>query len=53
MKVTLLLLISLISLLSPPTFSHGSKENCSMECNDYYCPPGMKKEKENKFSGKK
>jgi len=52
MKFILLFLISLVSL-TPPTFSHGSKDDCSTECNDYYCPPEMKKNKDKKFSGKK
>ena len=50
MKIILLILLSLFPI-SSPTFSHGSKEDCSTECNDYYCPPEMKKVKENKFSG--
>ncbi len=48
MKLSLLTL--LVSLIFPlgPLFSHGYSENCSEECNDYYCPPehlGNKKEK--------
>ena len=51
MKFFLLLLLLVTS--TPPAFSHGSKDDCSTECNDYYCPPEMKKDKEKKFSGNK
>jgi len=51
MKVILLLLF--LIPFTPPVFSHGSKENCSKECNDYYCPPEMKKDKQKKFSKNK
>ena len=47
MKVFLLLLLLVPSI--PSAFSHGSKEDCSKECNDYYCPPEMNKDKEKKF----
>ena len=47
MKVLLLLLFLFQSI--PSAFSHGSKEDCSNECNDYYCPPEMDEDKENKF----
>ena len=47
MKVFLLLLFLVTSI--PSAFSHGSKEDCSRECNDYYCPPEMNKDKEKKF----
>ena len=49
MKVFLLLLFLVTSI--PVAFSHGSNEDCSRECNDYYCPPEMKKDKKEKFSG--
>jgi len=52
MKVILILFLSLITL-TPSAFSHGSKDDCSEECNDYYCPPETKKDKENKFSRNK
>ena len=42
MKISLLILLSLISV-TPPIFSHGSNDDCSSECNDYYCPPETKK----------
>ena len=41
----LLLLIFLVPSI-PAAFSHGSKEDCSSECKDYYCPPEMNKDKE-------
>ena len=47
MKVFLLLLFFIPSI--PSAFSHGSKEDCSTECNDYYCPPVMDKDKDKKF----
>ena len=47
MKVFLLLLLLVPSI--PSAFSHGSKEDCSKECKDYYCPPEMIKDKENKL----
>jgi len=47
MKVILLLLLFIP--LTPSAFSHGSKEDCSTECKDYYCPPEMKKDKQKKF----
>ena len=50
MKVFLLLLFLVPPI--PSAFSHGSKENCSRECNDYYCPQEMKKDKEEKFTKK-
>ena len=50
MKVILILFFSMIILI-PPASSHGSKDDCSKECNDYYCPPEMKKDKKEKFSG--
>tara|TARA_Y100000589_G_C26700801_1_gene445625 strand:- start:226 stop:348 length:123 start_codon:yes stop_codon:yes gene_type:complete len=37
---------------TPSAFSHGSKEDCSIECNDYYCPPEINKEKEKEFPRK-
>ena len=49
----ILLTIFYLFIIVPPTFSHGAKEDCSNECNDYYCPPEMKKDKEIKSSGKK
>ena len=49
MNVIFILFFSLITL-TLPAFSHGSKDDCSNECNDYYCPPEMKKDKEEKFS---
>ena len=51
MKVFLLLLF--LVPLTPSVFSHGSKDDCSEECNDYYCPPEMKKNEEKKFSRNK
>ena len=48
MKFVLFFLFSL-PLLSTPILSHGSKEDCSTECNDYYCPPEMKKDKDGKY----
>tara|TARA_Y100001933_G_scaffold176070_1_gene174525 strand:+ start:457 stop:612 length:156 start_codon:yes stop_codon:yes gene_type:complete len=47
MKVFLLLLF--LFTTSTAAFSHGSKEDCSKECNDYYCPPEMNRDKEKKF----
>ena len=47
MKFFLFLLLLVPSI--PPAFSHGSKEDCSGECNDYYCQPEMNKDKEKKF----
>ena len=44
MKFFLFLLFLVTS--TPPAFSHGSKDDCSSECNDYYCPPEMNKDKE-------
>ena len=49
MNFVLIAFFSLITL-TLPAYSHGSKEDCSNECNDYYCPPEMKKDKEEKFS---
>ena len=51
MKVFLLLLFLVPS--TPSVFSHGSKEDCSTECNDYYCPPEMIKDEEKRFPGNK
>ena len=48
MKVFLLLLFLVQS--TPSAFSHGSKEDCSKECKDYYCPPEENKDKEKKLS---
>ena len=45
MKFILLIIFSQILLISP-TFSHGSSDDCSSECNDYYCPSELKKNKE-------
>ena len=45
-----LLLIFLVPSI-PTAFSHGSKEDCSNECNDYYCPPEVNKNKENGWHG--
>ena len=50
MKVFLLLLFLVTT--TQTAFSHGSKEDCSRECNDYYCPPEMNIEEEKKFSNK-
>ena len=47
MKVFLLLLFLVPSI--PSGLSHGSKEDCSKECNDYYCLPEQNKDKEHKF----
>ena len=47
MKVFLLSLFLVTSI--PTTLSHGSKEDCSSECNDYYCPPEVNRDKEKKF----
>ena len=49
MKIILVILLSQISL-TVPSFSHGSSDDCSSKCNDYYCPPEMKKENEKKSS---
>jgi len=38
MKLILLPLFALIVLSIGPILSHGFTENCSEECNDYYCP---------------
>jgi len=51
MKVFLILFFLFSSI--PSAFSHGSKEDCSKECNDYYCPPEMNEDKEKKFIRKK
>lgn len=48
MNITLYLFMNL--LLVPPILSHGSNDDCSTECNDYYCPPEMEDVKKNKFS---
>ena len=47
MKVVLLILFLVTSI--PEALTHGSKEDCSRECNDYYCPPEMNGDKEKKF----
>mgnify|MGYP001218085530 FL=1 len=47
----ILFTIFYLFIFTPPTFSHGSNEDCSNECNDYYCPPEMKKDKENQSKG--
>ena len=47
MKFFLVLLFLVPSI--PSVFSHGSKEDCSRECNDYYCPQEMIEDKEKKF----
>ena len=44
MKVFLLLLFLVPSI--PSAFSHGSQEDCSNECNDYYCPQEINKDKD-------
>ena len=49
MKIILLIFLSLASI-SHPALSHGSKDDCSSECNDYYCPPEKENVKKNKFS---
>ena len=49
MKIILLILISLIPLTFP-SLSHGSKEDCSTECNDYYCSQEIKKNEEKNSS---
>ena len=49
MKIILLILFSQI-LITPLTHSHGSRDDCSLECNDYYCPPEMKKDNEKSSS---
>tara|TARA_B100000945_G_C20280652_1_gene548465 strand:+ start:414 stop:587 length:174 start_codon:yes stop_codon:yes gene_type:complete len=46
------LLISLLAALALPigtVLSHGYGENCSEECNDYYCPPENQLDKKEKF----
>ena len=48
------LLIALLAALAFPigtVSSHGYDENCSEECNDYYCPPehGKNREKTSNF----
>ena len=52
MKIILFILLFIIHLTSP-LYSHGSKEDCSTECNDYYCPSEIKKDKDKKSSGNK
>ena len=47
MKVFLILFF--LAASTPSAFSHGSKEDCSSECNDYYCPQEMIEDKEKKF----
>ena len=47
MKVFLILIFLVTS--SPGVFSHGSKEECSTECNDYYCPTKMNRDKKKKL----
>ena len=39
-KLLLLVLIFNFSsiIIQKPILSHGNSEDCSMECNDYYCP---------------
>ena len=49
MNITLYLFLNLL-LLVPPILSHGSNDNCSKECNDYYCPPEKENVKKNNFS---
>ena len=38
----LILLVSIFNfssiIIQKPILSHGNSEDCSMECNDYYCP---------------
>jgi len=48
MKRLLLPLIAAIALPIGPILSHGYSENCSEECNDYYCPPEHQLEKKGK-----
>tara|TARA_B100001057_G_scaffold429069_1_gene454944 strand:- start:359 stop:538 length:180 start_codon:yes stop_codon:yes gene_type:complete len=38
-KKLLLALLALLTLLTGKILGHGYSENCSEECNDYYCPP--------------
>ena len=49
MKIILFILLISISSITP-VFSHGSNDDCSTECNDYYCPPEMKHNKTKKLS---
>ena len=39
MKRLLLPLIAALALPTGTILGHGYGENCSEECNDYYCPP--------------
>ena len=48
MKRLLLPILIAITLPIGPILSHGSDENCSEECNDYYCPPKHQLEKKEK-----
>ena len=46
-----LILVLLASLALPigPLLSHGYSENCSQECDAYYCPPEHKLDKKEKI----
>jgi len=38
MKNLLILILAALVLPLRPTLSHGYKNDCAEECNDYYCP---------------
>ena len=48
MKRLLLPLLAAIALPSLPILGHGYGEDCSEECNDYYCPPEHQLDKKEK-----
>ena len=57
MRLLLLSLMASFSLPLGPILSHGYSENCSEECNDYYCPqvhrPDNKEKVKNNIPSKK
>ena len=51
---SILFAITIFLIGQNPIFSHGAKDDCSEECESYYCPEIEKKEiKDNKENNKK
>ena len=52
MKRLLIPLITALALPQGPLLSHGYSENCSVECEDYYCPQEHQLDKKEKVKNK-
>ena len=48
MKLFPFSLVAIFTLTTGSLLSHGYNDNCSQECNDYYCPSENQIEKKEK-----